>query len=316
VIRNVSLHNEDEIRKKDVRVGDTVLIERAGDVIPYVVQVVTAKRPAGAAAYAFPTRCPKCGGVAFRPEGEAYWRCMNSACPAQLKERLRHFGSRRAMDIEHLGERVVEQLVDTGLVKDVADLYTLGVEQVEALERQGEKSAANLIQAIADSRERGLARLLNALGIRLVGERVAQLLAKRFGSLERIAATSETELAEVHGIGETIARSVAAFFADPTNRELIAKLNERGVVTEAPLTAAGPRPLAGKTFVLTGTLTALSREAARELIEQRGGQVKNTVSKKTDYVVVGEAPGGKVDDARRLGVAILDEKQFLALVTS
>ena len=316
VIRNVSLHNEDEIRKKDVRVGDTVLIERAGDVIPYVVQVVTAKRPAGAAAYAFPTRCPKCGGVAFRPEGEAYWRCMNSACPAQLKERLRHFGSRRAMDIEHLGERVVEQLVDTGLVKDVADLYTLGVEQVEALERQGEKSAANLIQAIADSRERGLARLLNALGIRLVGERVAQLLAKRFGSLERIAATSETELAEVHGIGETIARSVAAFFAEPTNRELITKLKERGVVTEAPLTAAGPQPLAGKTFVLTGTLTALSREAARELIEQRGGQVKNTVSKKTDYVVVGEAPGGKVDDARRLGVAMLDEKQFLELVTS
>ena len=316
VIRNVSLHNEDEIRKKDVRVGDTVLIERAGDVIPYVVQVVTAKRPAGAAPYAFPTRCPKCGGVAFRPEGEAYWRCMNSACPAQLKERLRHFGSRRAMDIEHLGERVVEQLVDTGLVKDVADLYTLGVEQVEALERQGEKSAANLIQAIADSRERGLARLLNALGIRLVGERVAQLLAKRFGSLERIAATSETELGEVHGIGETIARSVAAFFADPTNRELITKLKERGVVTEAPLTAAGPQPLAGKTFVLTGTLTALSREAARELIEQRGGQVKNTVSKKTDYVVVGEAAGGKVDDARRLGVAMLDEKQFLELVTS
>jgi len=316
VIRNVSLHNEDEIRKKDVRVGDTVLIERAGDVIPYVVQVVTAKRPAGAAPYAFPTRCPKCGGVAFRPEGEAYWRCMNSACPAQLKERLRHFGSRRAMDIEHLGERVVEQLVDTGLVKDVADLYTLGAEQVEALERLGEKSAANLIQAIADSRERGLARLLNALGIRLVGERVAQLLAKRFGSLERIAATSETELAEVHGIGETIARSVAAFFADPTNRELITKLKERGVVTEAPLTAAGPQPLAGKTFVLTGTLTALSREAARELIEQRGGQVKNTVSKKTDYVVVGEAAGGKVDDARRLGVAMLDEKQFLELVMS
>src|SRR5436190_8606997 len=316
VIRNVSLHNEDEIRKKDVRVGDTVLIERAGDVIPYVVQVVTAKRPAGAAPYAFPTRCPKCGGVAFRPEGEAYWRCMNSACPAQLKERLRHFGSRRAMDIEHLGERVVEQLVDTGLVKDVADLYTLGAEQVEALERLGEKSAANLIQAIADSRERGLARLLNAPGIRLVGERVAQLLAKRFGSLERIAATSETELAEVHGIGETIARSVAAFFADPTNRELITKLKERGVVTEASLTAAGPQPLAGKTFVLTGTLTALSREAARELIEQRGGQVKNTVSKKTDYVVVGEAAGGKVDDARRLGVAMLDEKQFLELVMS
>jgi len=316
VIRNVSLHNEDEIRKKDVRVGDTILIERAGDVIPYVVQVVTAKRPAGAVPYAFPKQCPKCGGVAFRPEGEAYWRCMNSACPAQLKERLRHFGSRRAMDIEHLGERVVEQLVDKGLVKDFADLYTLSVDQVGALERQGEKSAANLIQAIAGSRERGLARLLNALGIRLVGERVAQLLATRFGSLERIAAASETELAEVHGIGETIARSVAAFFADRTNRGLIDRLKQAGVVTETPQTAAGPTPLAGKTFVLTGSLVTLSREAARELIEQRGGQVKSVVSKKTDYVVIGEAPGGKADDARRLGVTMLDEQQFLELVKS
>jgi DNA ligase (NAD+) len=316
VIRNVSLHNEDEIRKKDVRVGDTILIERAGDVIPYVVQVVTAKRPAGAVPYAFPKQCPKCGGVAFRPEGEAYWRCMNSACPAQLKERLRHFGSRRAMDIEHLGERVVEQLVDKGLVKDFADLYTLSVDQVGALERQGEKSAANLIQAIAGSRERGLARLLNALGIRLVGERVAQLLATRFGSLERIAAASEAELAEVHGIGETIARSVAAFFADRTNRGLIDRLKQAGVVTETPQTAAGPTPLAGKTFVLTGTLVTLSREAARELIEQRGGQVKSVVSKKTDYVVIGEAPGGKADDARRLGVTMLDEQQFLELVKS
>ncbi|HKB26485.1 MAG TPA: NAD-dependent DNA ligase LigA [Methylomirabilota bacterium] len=315
VIRNVSLHNEDEIRKKDVRVGDTVLIERAGDVIPYVVQVVTAKRPPGAAPYAFPTRCPKCGGVAFRPEGEAYWRCMNSACPAQLKERLRHFGSRRAMDIEHLGERVVEQLVEKGLVSDFADLYTLTVAEVSELERQGEKSAENLIRAIAASRDQGLARLLNALGIRLVGERVAQLLAARFGSLERIAAAEEAELAEVHGIGETIAGSVRAFFEDPTNRELIKTLKERGVVTDAPQAPAGPKPLAGKTFVLTGTLAALSREAARELIEQRGGQVKGSVSKKIDYVVVGEVPGNKADDARRLGVTVLDERQFLDLVS-
>src|SRR5213593_3150034 len=193
VIRNVSLHNEDEIRKKDVRVGDTVLIERAGDVIPYVVQVVTAMRPAGAEPFRFPTRCPACGGVAFRPEGEAYWRCMNSGCPAQLKERLRHFGSRRAMDIEHLGEKVIEQLVDRGLVKDFSDLYTLTVDRLADLERLGDKSAENLVRAIDGSRTRGLARLLNALGIRLVGERVAQLLAARFGSLERLAQAPEAE---------------------------------------------------------------------------------------------------------------------------
>jgi DNA ligase (NAD+) len=239
---------------------------------------------------------------------------MNSGCPAQLKERLRHFGSRRAMDIEHLGEKVIEQLVDKGLVQDFADLYTLTVDQVGALERQGKKSAENLIRAIAASRERGLARLLSALGIRLVGERVAQLLASRFGSLERIAAAAETELAEVHGIGETIARSVVAFFAEPTNRRLIARLRQAGVVTEAPIAARRPKPLAGKTFVLTGTLTALGREAARELIERLGGRIAGSVSKKTDYVVVGASPGSKADDARRLGVTMLDETQFLALV--
>src|SRR5881396_13186 len=310
VIRNVSLHNEDEIRRKDIRVGDTVLIERAGDVIPYVVQVVTAKRPAGAEPFRFPTRCPACGGVAFRPEGEAYWRCMNSGCPAQLKERLRHFGSRRAMDIEHLGEKVIDQLVDRGLVKDFADLYTLTVDQLAGLDRPAE----NLARAIGASRTRGLARLLNALGIRLVGERVAQLLASRFGSLEKVAKAPEAELAEVHGVGETIARSVRAFFDDPTNGALINRLRDVGVVTAEPETVAGPKPLAGKTFVLTGTLATLTRDAAREAIERRGGRVIGSVSKKTDYVVVGESPGSKADDARRLGVTMLDEKEFRALV--
>jgi len=314
VIRNVSLHNEDEIRRKDIRVGDTVLIERAGDVIPYVVQVVTAKRPAGAEVFRFPTRCPACGGVAFRPEGEAYWRCMNSGCPAQLKERLRHFGSRRAMDIEHLGEKVIEQLVDRGLVKDFSDLYTLTVDRLADLERLGDKSAENLVRAIDGSRTRGLARLLNALGIRLVGERVAQLLAARFGSLERLAQAPEAELAEVHGVGEAIARSVRAFFDDPTNSALIKRLKEVGVVTAEPEAAAGPKPLAGKTFVLTGTLRTLTRDAARERIERLGGRVASAVSKKIDYVVVGEAGGSKADHARRLGVTMLDESEFLALV--
>src|SRR6267143_1759719 len=205
-IRNVSLHNEDEIRRKDIRVGDTVLIERAGDVIPYVVQVVLAKRPDESQAFTFPSTCPACGGRAERLDGEAYWRCTNTACPAQFKERLRHFGSRRAMDIEHLGDSTIEQLVDAGEVKDFADLYHLTAEKVSALDRFADKSAENLIRAIALSRDQGLARLLNALGIRLVGERVAQLLATRFGSLDVIASKSESELAEAHGIGEEIAR--------------------------------------------------------------------------------------------------------------
>ena len=315
-IRNVSLHNEDEIRRKDIRVGDTVLIERAGDVIPYVIQVVLAKRPADTQPFTFPSQCPACGGVAFRPTGEAYWRCTNSACPAQLKERLRHFGSRRAMDIEHLGDSTIEQLVDTGRVKDFADLYTLTGAEIGALDRFAEKSAENLVRAIGASRERGLARLLNALGIRLVGERVAQLLATRYGSLDAIAAASESELGEVHGIGEEIARSIVAFFKDPTNQRVIERLRAVGLVTDAPVAPAGPKPLAGKTIVLTGSLPMLSREAARELIERSGGRVVSSVSRKTDYVVVGEAAGSKADDARRMGVTMLDEAGLLALVRS
>ncbi len=312
-IRNVSLHNEDEIRRKDVRMGDTVLLERAGDVIPYVVQVIMSKRPSEATPFHFPSTCPACGGVAFRPEGEAYWRCMNSACPAQLKERLRHFASRRAMDIEGLGEAAVEQLVTKGLVKDFADLYQLTFEQVAELERFADKSASNLIEAIAASRTRGLARLLNALGIRLVGERVAQLLAVRFGALDRLVRASADELAEVHGVGAEIARSVATYFADATNRALTERLAAAGVVTGEKGVADQPRPLAGKTFVLTGTLPTLTREEARDLISRLGGRVTGSVSRKTDYVVAGDAPGSKVDDARRLGVAILDEPGLLGI---
>ena len=314
-IRNVSLHNEDEIRRKDVRVGDTVLIERAGDVIPYVVQVIAARRPEGADPFAFPTSCPACGGVAYRPEGEAYWRCMNTACVAQLKERLRHFGSRRAMDIEGLGEAAIEQLVDRGLVKDFADLYHLTVDQVAELERFAEKSAANLVAAIAASRERGLSCLLNALGIRLVGERVAHLLARRFGTMARLEAASDEHLDDVRGLGPELVRSVATFFRDPSNRHVIEKLAHAGVVmTERGAEVEGPKPLAGKSFVLTGTLPTLTREAAREMIETRGGRVTSAVSKKTDYVVVGEAAGSKADDARRLGVTTLDEPGLLVLL--
>ena len=314
VIRNVSLHNEDEVRRKDIRVGDTVLIERAGDVIPYVVKVIESRRPPDAVPWEFPTRCPACQSVAFRPQGEAYWRCTNSACPAQLKERLLHWGSRRAMDIEHLGESVVNQLVDRGLVHDFADLYALDVAQLVDLERLGPKSARNLADAIAGSRTRGLSRLLNALGIRLVGERAAQLLALRFGTIDALAAATEAEIGQIHGIGPQIAQSVARYFAEPRNRKIIDRLREAGVVTVEAAVPSGPRPLAGKTFVLTGTLVTLSRDAARELVHRRGGQVVGSVSKKTSYVVVGDNPGSKAEDATRLGVATLDEAAFLKLL--
>ena len=313
VISNVSLHNEDEIRRKDVRVGDTVLIERAGDVIPYVVQVVAAKRPAESVEYAFPERCPACGGVAFRPPGEVYWRCQNTACPAQLKERLRHFGSRRAMDIEGLGEAAVDQLVDRGRVKSFADLYDLTVDEMAEYERFAEKSAENLVAAIEGSKTRGLARLLNALGIPMVGERVAQLLATRFGSLERLERATEAELAEIHGIGERIGASVTKFFADESNRRVLRRLGEAGVTLTEASFEEGPRALDGKTFVLTGALPTLTRDAATDLILRLGGRVSSAVSKKTDYVVAGEDAGKKEADARRLGVKILDEAAFLAL---
>jgi DNA ligase (NAD+) len=311
-IRNVSLHNEDEVRRKDVRVGDTVLIERAGDVIPYVVQVVMSRRPADSQPYRFPDRCPVCRHHAERLPGEAHWRCMNSACPAQLKERLKHFGSRHAMDIEHLGDAAVDQLVDRGWVRDFADLYGLTVEQVADLDRFAVKSAENLVRAIEGSKTRGLARLLTGLGIRMVGERAAAVLARRFGSMERLTKASAEELAEMHGIGPHIARSVRTFFDDDTNRAVIEELKQAGVVmTEAGAEEDGPRPLAGQTFVLTGTLTTITRDVARERIERLGGRVTGAVSRKTDYVVVGESPGSKADDARRLGVAVLDEQAFL-----
>jgi DNA ligase (NAD+) len=313
-VGKVSLHNEDEVRRKDVRVGDTVLIERAGDVIPYLVQVVIECRPPGAAAFAMPDRCPVCGGRAFRAEGEAIWRCTNAACPAQLKERLLHFGSRRAMDIEHLGEMAVGQLVDRGLVRDFADLYGLTAGQLVALDRLAERSAANLVAAIERSKARGLARLLNGLGIRMVGERAAQVLAARFGSMERLAAAAPDELAHVHGIGPQIAQAVTRFFAEPANRETIARLAAAGVATVEAGAVEGPRPLDGKALVFTGSLRTLSRDEARDLVLRLGGRVSGSVSRKTDYVVAGDEPGSKADDARRLGVALLDEAQFLALV--
>ncbi len=312
-ISSVTLHNEDEIRRKDIRVGDTVLIERAGDVIPNVVQVIISKRPRGARPFAFPRRCPACGGAARRPAGEAYWRCGGSACPAQLKERLRHFGSRRAMDIEHLGEAVVEQLVDHGLVRDVADLYGLTVAQVMRLDGFAEKSARNLVDAIAVSRTRGLRRLLNGLGIPGVGEHVARLLADHFGRLDRLTKASANKIGQVHGVGPVIAESVTRFFSDRSNRRVVERLDTAGVATVERRAASAGGPLAEKTFVLTGALEGLARDAATDLIERAGGRVADSVSRRTDYLVVGAEPGSKLDEARRLGVKVLDERELMAM---
>jgi DNA ligase (NAD+) len=312
-ISRATLHNADEIERLDVRVGDTVVVERAGDVIPHIVRVLAEQRPPEAPPFVFPGRCPVCGSSASRPEGEVVVRCTNAACPAQLKESLLHFGSRGAMDIEHLGEAVVEQVVERGLVHDFADLYRLTVAQVAKLDRLAEKSAANLVNAIAGSRTRGLARVLYALGIRFVGERAARLLADHFGSIDRVASATTEEISEIHGIGPRIAESVRLFFDQPANQKAVEHLREVGVVLEEAARPDGPKPLAGKTFVLTGALGGMSRDEAKTRIARLGGRVSSSVSRKTDYVVAGAEAGGKLDDARRLGVAILDEAAFLDL---
>jgi DNA ligase (NAD+) len=312
-ISRATLHNADEIERLDVRVGDAVVVERAGDVIPHIVRVLVDQRPPGARRFTFPDRCPVCGSAAARPPGEVVVRCTNAACPAQLREALLHFGSRGAMDIEHLGEAVVDQLLERGLVRDFADLYRLAVPELAALERLAEKSATNLVNAIAASRARGLARVLYALGIRYVGERAARLLAEHFGSVDHLADARVEEIAAIHGIGPRIAESVRLFFDQPANRTAVERLRKVGVVLEESARPAGPRPLAGRTFVLTGALDTMSRDDAKARIARLGGRVTSTVSRKTDYVVAGAEPGSKLDDARRLGVTVLDEPGFLEL---
>lgn len=313
-ISRATLHNADEIERLDIREGDTVLIERAGDVIPHILRVMAEHRPPHTAPFRFPTRCPVCGAEAFRPENEVVSRCTNSACLARLKESLLHFGVRRAMDIEHLGEAVVEQLVDRKLVREFADLYRLDVETLAGLERLAQKSATNLYNAIQGSKGRGLSRLLFALGIRYVGEHVAAVVARHYGSMEGVEQASEEELAEIYGIGPRIAQSVALYFRQPENRRQIEQLCDVGVNMREAGVTAGSQPLAGKTFVLTGGLETLTRDEAKELIAQAGGRVASSVSSKTDYVIVGKDPGSKFDDATRLGVPTLDEAGFRKLL--
>ena len=312
-ISRSTLHNEEELRRKDVRVGDYVLIERSGDVIPNVVSVMKERRPRGARAFAWPKHCPVCGSKVFRPEDEVISRCANTSCPARVRESILHFAGRRAMDVDGLGEAIVDQLLGAKLVRSIPDLYGLRYDDLVALERLGPKSARNLLDEIEASKSRGLARLLFALGIRHVGERLAQTLAARFPSLEALQAAGREELVQAEDVGPKVAESIAFFFAQPENRELIRRLRKAGVSDRAAAAAAGPKPLAGQVFVITGTLSGLSRDEARELLEAQGAEVGSSVTRKTTALIAGESPGSKLDRARELGVRIIGEKEFLEL---
>jgi len=316
-VTNATLHNEDELQRKDVRVGDTVIVRRAGDVIPEVVAVVRGKRPKRALAFKMPMTCPVCGSAVVRLPDEAVARCSGGLiCAAQRKQALLHFASRRAMDIEGLGEKLVDQLVDRDVVKTPADLYRMGFAALAELERMAEKSAQNVLQAIERSKDTTLARFIFALGIRNVGEATAKELARHFGSLERLMQADEEALRQVADIGPVVALSIAQFFAEVHNREVIEQMRACGVLWKesAPRAAVSPGSLAGKIFVLTGTLPGLSREKAKELIEAQGGKVAGSVSAKTAYVVAGTEAGTKLAKAEQLGISVLDEAGLLELL--
>jgi len=317
IVKRASLHNADEIARKDVRIGDLVVVEKAGKIIPHIVRVETTAREGDPPAYAFPTHCPECETVLVRDAGGVYIRCPNPLCPAQIKERLRYFASRNAMDIEGLGDKLVDQLVETGQVRSFGDLYRLDVTAVETLERMGRKSSENLIEAIQNSKQRGLTRLLNALSIRHVGSRVASILAERFQTIDALHEAAQETLATVNEIGPVIAESVFEFLHSEHGQKTIEDLRAVGVSMQA-IEAARPQAagIAGKTFVVTGTLLRYTRDEIEELIAQAGGRAASSVSKKTDYLIAGEKAGSKLEKARSLGVAILDEDQFDELLKS
>jgi DNA ligase (NAD+) len=308
-----TLHNEDEIERLGLKIGDYVLVERGGDVIPKVVKVIESKRTGKEKKFRPPAKCPVCGGLVSRPEGEAVSRCIAADCGAQLTGRLLHFASRRAMRIEGLGSALAEQLLDRKLVKDVADLYTLTLDDLASLDRMAEKSASNVLAQIEESKTRDLWRLIYGLGIRHVGERTAAILARHFGSLDRLAGATVEELDEIHEIGLTMAESIHDWFADSGNRELCDRLTRSGLRTtlggESATEPTG-QLFAGKVFVLTGTLPDMTRDEARELIESNGGRVTGSVSKKTDFVLAGADPGSKLDKANQLEVKVIDEAEF------
>jgi len=309
-VSRATLHNEDEVKKKDIRIGDTVLIQRAGDVIPEVVKVIATKRTGTEQVFQMPTVCPVCGSEVLRLKDEVVWRCVNANCPAQVKECIKHFASKGAFDIDGMGDKLVGQLVDKGLVKSYADLFSLDKATAADLERMGEKSAQNLMDAIAKSKRIGLGRFVYALGIRHVGEHIAHILARTFKTLEALMASTTDELEAVKEIGPQVSQSLRAFFDNPENQRNIKQMTEAGVKLE---TGRAPidEPLAGMTFVLTGALDSMTRTEARTRIETLGGKVASSVSRKTTYVVAGKEPGSKLDKAKEMGVSVLDERGLI-----
>ncbi len=313
MVKRATLHNQDEIDRKDVRIGDTVVVQRAGDVIPEVVEVVLSQRPKSARKFRLPERCPECGSAVVRPEGEAVHRCENMNCPAQIKERIRHFVSRHALDIEGLGDKIVELLYDQKLVRSVADLYRLKLEQLSPLWKKAEKAPQNLLQSIEAGKKTTLPRFLFALGIRQVGEATARDLAEAFGDLESIARASQEELQAVEGVGPEVSSSVRAFFENKENQALIKDLLKAGIEFEK-MEKKKPGKFSGRTFVLTGGFGSMTRDQAKAAIQRAGGKVAGSVSKKTDFVVAGEDPGSKLDKAKALGIKTLTEDEFKKLI--
>ena len=317
-VRNASLHNEEDIHRKDIRVGDLVTIERAGDVIPHVIGPVLAERPRNAKKFKMPSHCPECGTAIVKPENEAMHRCPNTSCPAQFFELLKHFVSKGATDIDGLGERWCQILIDQGLVTDLAGLYTLQKDELLQLDRMGDKLATRIMANIEASKQKPLPRLLFALGIIHVGSEVAELLTQTYNSIDEIAAATEEELAEIPGIGPKIAASIASYFQVEVNNSVIEKLRAAGVnmKQERRHTSAEGLPFDGKTFVVTGTLSGFSRSEAESRIKDLGGKVTSSVTRNTDYVVVGESPGSKLAAAERLGTKVLDEEAFVELLAN
>ena len=313
-VRRASLHNEDELRKKDVHVGDHVVIRRAGDVIPEVVKVIESRRDGSERAFTMPDKCPVCGQTVTRSEGEAYYRCNNISCPAQVKERIIHFASKAGVDIDGLGGKLIEQMVDKKLISTPADLYFLEKDDILKLERMGDKLADNILRAIDNSRSPDLAHLINALGLRNVGEHLASVLAAHFGSLDNLAQAKYEELAEINEVGPIIAESIVSFFENRENQKMIHALKEGGMTFPKAKKKSSAGPLAGKTFVITGTLADYSRRQAKQILESLGAKITSSVSGKTDHVVVGTDPGSKYDKAKSLGVDIIDEDGFAELV--
>ncbi len=315
-VSRATLHNEDELQRKDVRIGDTVVVRRAGDVIPEVVSVVRSKRPKRARRFKMPDMCPVCGSDVVRLSGEAATRCTGGLfCPAQRREAIRHFASRRAMDIDGLGDKLVQQLDEQGLVRDIADLYRLDTTAVAGLERMGEKSAENLMRQLEKSKKVNLARFLYALGIKDVGEATAQTLAKHFRTLRNVTQASVDQLQQVSDVGPVVAQSIHAFFREKHNRDVISKLKKTGVTPmDVAVEPSGKQPLENKTFVVTGTLSSMTRDEAKARLQALGANVAGSVSKQTDYVVVGVDPGAKATRAAELGVTMLGEKQLLKLI--